>query len=68
MSMTALLVLALAGLFSTAPLLIAVATAVLSRDPTRRADARRVVGMLRPSQPRRAQSRNRQVSVAAGVP
>lgn len=39
---------ALACLITTAPLLIAVTTAVLARSAKRRADARRVVELLRP--------------------
>jgi hypothetical protein len=53
MSVTALLALAITGVLTTAPLLIAVSAAVLSRNPERRADARRVVRMLRPPQARR---------------
>jgi len=45
--MTALLATALTCLISTAPLLIAVTAAVLSRDPRRRAHARHVVRLLR---------------------
>jgi hypothetical protein len=49
MPVTALFVLAFASLISTMPLPIAVMAAVLGRDPRRRADARRVVRMLRPA-------------------
>jgi hypothetical protein len=56
MSVTALLALAITGVLTTAPLLIAVAAAVLSGNPQRRADARRVVRMLRPPHPRRLPS------------
>jgi hypothetical protein len=39
---------ALVCLITTAPLLIAVTTAVLARSAERRADARRIVELLRP--------------------
>ncbi|QFU91823.1 hypothetical protein [Amycolatopsis sp. YIM 10] len=64
-----LLALVLVSLIGTAPLLVAVAVAVLSGDAGRRADARRVVSLLRQDRllptPRRrgrrssASSRNR---------
>jgi hypothetical protein len=49
----AVLGLALSCLITTAPLLLAVAGAVLARDPRRRADARRVVRLLRENRGRR---------------
>jgi len=39
---------AMVCLITTAPLLIAVIAAVVARDPHRRADARRIVRLLRP--------------------
>lgn len=51
--MTTALGVVLVCLIATAPLLIAVAAAVFSSDPRRRADARQVVVLLRPRQPPR---------------
>jgi hypothetical protein len=52
MSVVAVLGIALTCLITTMPLLIAVTVAVCSRDTRRRADARQIVRLLRPT-PRR---------------
>ncbi|WP_188317128.1 hypothetical protein [Solihabitans fulvus] len=45
------------SMITSAPLLLAVTVAVFARDPRRRADARRVVQLLRAGQPSRARRR-----------